>query len=168
MGKRGPKKKLATLEALEGNPGKRGRKPAVLTVAATGKPFVPDHLSEDATAMAELIIEHMPDSVYAKVDGALIAVYADAYAWHKAAVHEMNHPDFKSLVVGASGQLVPNPWFRVKEQQARMMMSAGDRLGLDPKSRQAIQMLDPNEGEKKSKFDGLIGREGGSPSKRIN
>ena len=167
MGKRGPKKKLAQLENMEGNPGKR--KVMAPTISATGEPFVPDHLHSDAQACIELIKKLMPPGVYGAVDGFALSGYATAWAWHKRAVHEMNHPKFKPLVKGASGQDTPNPWFRILREQNATMMAWGDRLGLDPKSRQSLQMIDGDKA-KRSKFDGLMGASSstGGKTKRVN
>jgi len=48
MGKRGPKPKLASIEKLEGNPGKGTID--VIGLEATGEAFAPKHLHDDAQA----------------------------------------------------------------------------------------------------------------------
>jgi hypothetical protein len=47
MGRRGPRRKLAEIDRLEGNPGRR-RLIEETGVEALGSPFIPEHLSDDA------------------------------------------------------------------------------------------------------------------------
>ena len=50
---------------------------------------------------------------------------------------------------------MPSPWLKILNQQAALMASLGDRLGLYPKARAALNL--PDARQHKSKFDGLIG-----------
>lgn len=154
MGKRGPKKKLAQLEALEGNPGKRPI--AEPTVIATGEAFVPEHINDDAKACIETIKRSMPDGVYALLDGFLLTGFAVAWAWHKKAVEVMEGDDFVPIEVMENGRTYQSAWFIILNQQGANMRSFGDRLGLDPKSRAALNIAKAEE-KPKSKFDGLMG-----------
>jgi P27 family predicted phage terminase small subunit len=159
MGARGPKPKLAALERLEGNPSKR---PVLdLGIEALGDVFVPEHLHEDAQACIEVIRGSMPPKVYAKVDSFLLSGFATAWAVHKRAAHEISNPAFGWLVTNGSGSLAKNPWVDILRGALKDMMSAGDRLGLDPKARAALRL--PAE-QPQSKFAGLIGRPTSSPS----
>jgi phage terminase small subunit len=161
MGKRGPKPKLASIRKIEGNPSKR---PIVdLGVEALGEVFAPDHLRDDATACIEMIRRSMPPKTYATVDTFALSAFATAWAWHKRATHEMNDPDFAPVVDGSKGQKQPNPWFRILKAMSEEMRSWGDRLGLDPKARAALQLP---ESKPRSKFDGLIGRPESLPSSK--
>lgn len=161
MGKRGPRKKLPQLAKLEGNPGKRAID--AIGLQATGEAFAPAHLHEDAAACFELIKSSMPPDTYAKVDTFALAAFATAWAWHKRATHEANSPTFTPIVVGSKGQEQPNPWFKILKAMSEEMRTWGDRLGLDPKSRASLKLPDEKP---KSKFDGLIGQQGSSPSLR--
>lgn len=149
MGVRGPKKKLAEIDRLDGNPSRR--KPQESGLSAGGAPFIPDHLDESARACFEIILRSMPNGVYARADSFEVAAFSVAWSEHKKAVEALATEP--RLVEGSTGQLVLNPWIKHMNEQARVMMSLGDRLGLDPKSRAALHVPDEKP---KSKFDGLI------------
>ena len=78
-----------------------------------------------------------------------------AWAIHKKAAHEIGNPGFAFTVPGSTGSQVPSPWIKILNQQATIMVSLGDRLGLNPTSRAALKL--PAARQQKSKFDGLIG-----------
>lgn len=147
---------------LDGNPGKR---PIPVEVSVPeGAPFVPEHLSEDAQICAEHIIRCFVTKSLREPDSYALAAFATAWAWHKAASHAMNDPDFEPLIVGSTGNLVPNPWFKILDQQARIMLAYAQKLYLTPADRAALA----GAGQEKptSKFDGLIGQTGLSPSSK--
>lgn len=162
MGARGPRKKLPAVERLEGQPGKRSLADD-LGVTALGDVFVPEHLHEDAQGCIEVIRSSMPPKTYAKLDSFALAAFATAWAIHKRAAHEISNPEFAHLVTNGAGSLAKNPWIDILNGQARVMMSYGDRLGLDPKARATLKL--PSE-KPQSKFDGLLGQKGSSPSLR--
>ena len=145
---------------LEGNPGKRDI--PIDIFVPEGAPFVPDHLHEDAQACAEHIIKAFKTKRLTAADSYALSAFATAWAWHKAATHEMNSPDFLPVVPGSTGNLAPNPWFKILNEQARIMLQYAQKLYLTPRDRAGI----PGASEEKpvSKFDGLIGRKGSSIS----
>lgn len=153
MGLRGPRKELAEVQNLKGNPSKR--KPAPSGVKAAGEPFIPDHIQDDAKACVELIRQSMPPTVYSKLDSFALTAFSVAWAWHKAATEAMQDEDFKAVTLGSTGQETVNPWFKILNEQSRLMQSWGDRLGLDPKARRDLTALDQEK--PKSKFGGLTG-----------
>ena len=159
MGARGPRKKLPELEKLEGCPGKRSILDDV-SVAALGDVFVPEHLHEDAQGCIEVIRSSMPPKTYAALDSFALAAFSTAWALHKRAAHEISNPEFAHLVTNGAGSLAKNPWIDILNGQARVMMSYGDRLGLDPKARASLKL--PSE-KPPGKFDGLLGQSGSSP-----
>lgn len=152
MGLRGPRPKLPQLKRLEGNPGKR---PIVDSgIEGLGEPFVPEHLCDDARGCLEVIRSSMPPGIYSALDTYMLSAFAVAWAIHKRAAHETANPDFEWLVKSTRGGSYPNPWLRLASQQAALLASLGDRLGLNPKARAALHV---SEEKPRSKFDGLLG-----------
>jgi phage terminase small subunit len=149
-------KKPAAIRRLEGNPGKRVIEEC--GIDALGEPFIPEHLPDDARGCIEVIKASMPSGVYSRLDSFLLAAFAMAWVIHKRAAHEIGNRDFAFTVPGSTGSQVPSPWIKILNQQATIMASLGDRLGLDPRSRAALKL--PSARQQKSKFDGLIGRAG--------
>jgi hypothetical protein len=156
MGRRGPRKKLPYLEALEGFPGKAATAEAGIEVEAAGEPFVPEHLPDDARGVIEVIKDSMPLRVYSRLDSFLLAAFAMAVVIHQRAAHEIANPSFECVVKGDRGAVL-SPWLRILNAQATLIASLGDRLGLNPAARAALK-LGPKP--QRSKFEGLIGRQG--------
>jgi hypothetical protein len=156
----GRRKKLSALEQLEGNPGKRVIEAA--GVEGLGEPFIAEHLMDDARGCIECIKQSMPAKVYSALDSFLLAAFGMAWALHKKAALEISNPEFAWIVTNSAGSEVPSPWIKILNGQAEKLASLGDRLGLDPKSRAALKL--PGAKQQKSKFAGLIGQQGSSPS----
>jgi len=154
MGARGPRPETPEIQALKGNPGKRKKRPK--SIRPSGDVFIPTYLDDDASACFEMIVSAMPQSTYAATDSGGIAVYAAAWADHKRATEALKTEP--ALVAGSTGNLTINPWFKIKNEAARIMMAMGDRLGLDPKARAGLSTA---EEKPQSKFAGLIGQGAG-------
>jgi phage terminase small subunit len=138
---------------LEGN---RSRTPIPIDVVVPeGAPFVPEHLSDDAQACMELILRSFPTKRMTAPDSLALAAFATAWAWHKAATHAMNSPDFEPIVGGSTGSPVPNPWFKVLNEQARIMLAYAPKLYLTPADRSGIAVAGQERAP--SKFEGLRG-----------
>lgn len=165
MGKRGPRPKLAALEKLEGNPGKRVIEES--GIEALGEPFIPEHLSDDARGCIEVIKQSMPANIYSALDSFILSAFATAWSLHKLAAHKINAPDFEHVFeVGDGGAEMQSPWLAILNKQAALMATLGDRLGLDPKSRAALKL--PGAKQRRSKFDGLLGADSQTGAKRLS
>jgi phage terminase small subunit len=154
----GPKPKSAVLKALEGNPGKESLMPS--GIEALGEPFVPEHLMDDARGCIEAIKQSMPVRVYSALDTYLLSAFGMAWAMHKMAALKVSAPDFAPVYQTCNGAWCQNPWLKIMSEQAQLVASLGDRLGLDPRSRSALKL--PDARQKRSKFAGLIGQSGSS------
>jgi P27 family predicted phage terminase small subunit len=164
MGRRGPRRKLAEINRLEGNPGRRLIEET--GIEALGSPFIPEHLSDDARGCMDIIKQSMPSSVYSALDSFLLSAFAMAWAIHKRATHEIGAPGFQWTTASKRGSPQASPWIRTANQQAGIMAALGDRLGLDPKSRAALKLPITKS---RSKFEGLIGPiDHNAPSRRGN
>jgi phage terminase small subunit len=150
---RGRPRKSAKEKLLEGSHAKI----SVEIFKPTGMPFVPEHLSEDAQACANHIINNYSAKNISSLDSYVLSVFAVAWAWHKHAAHVMSSPDFEPVVTRTDKngitRTLPNPWFRVLNEQARMMNAIAPKLFLTPSDRQTLL----SRGEQPSKFDGLLG-----------
>lgn len=160
MGKRGPRGKPAALSALEGNPGKRLIEES--GIEALGEPFVAEHLMDDARGCIEVIKASMPSNIYSALDSFHLAAFGMAWAIHKKAALEISNPEFRWIVTNSAGSETQSPWIKMLNGQSAILASLGDRLGLDPKSRAALKL--PGAKQRKSKFAGLLGQTGSSPS----
>jgi phage terminase small subunit len=153
---KGRPKKLSIIRRLEGN---RSRTPIEdYGIEISGVPFVPEHLADDARGCMEVVIRSMPPKVYGTVDTFVLAAFAEAWALHKHATHVIAAPRFKHVLEITR----INPWIKIRNEQAMLIATLGDRLGLNPKARDQIKL--PKGAQQASKFDGLIGLEGSSIS----
>src|SRR5262245_5078972 len=148
----GRRRKLATIDRLEGNPSKRMIEES--GPEALGDPFIPEHLCDDARGCIEVILASMPRQVYSTLDTFLLSAFATAWALHKRATHEISNPTFVAVAKTKRGAPAESAWLRIASKQAMIMASLGDRLGLDPKSRAALKLP---ESPRRSKFAGLLG-----------
>src|SRR5689334_14278214 len=84
----GRRRKLAAIDRLEGNPGHR----VVMEsgIEALGSPFTPEHLSDDACGVLEVVRLSMPAGVYSALDTFLLSAFATAWAMHKRAALEVS------------------------------------------------------------------------------
>lgn len=164
MGARGPRKKLPEIDRLDGNPSNRLIPDS--GIQALGEAFVPEHLPDDAQACIEVIKASMPPKVYNALDSFLLAAFATAWALHKRAAHEMNNPEFKFIGLNSAGNETPSAWVKIANQQAMLLASLGDRLGLNPKARASLHL--GADQKPVSKFDGLIGQTGSSTSLSVS
>ena len=138
---------------LEGNPGKRPIPVELFT--PEGATFVPKHLSADAQACAETIVRSFKTKQLTAADTYALAAFSTAWAWHKAATEAMSAPDFEPIVEGSTGQQSASPWFRIMNDQSRVMLAWAGKLYLTPADRASLP-AEASE-ERSSEFDGLLG-----------
>mgnify|MGYP001572702240 CR=1 FL=1 len=119
-----------------GNPGKRRINKA--EPKPRGGPQKPAVMTAGAKKLWDRLIAAMPVEVYTGADSALLAAYCEAVNNHQHATAAIAEPDFQMFVVGSTGQDILNPIFAHQEKQARLIISIGQRLGLDPIARQQI------------------------------
>src|SRR5262245_7989296 len=137
-GVRGRKKrKLSAIDMLDGNPSNRLIED--YGIKGFGEPFIPEHLMDDARGCIECVKASMPPQIYSALDSYLLAGFGVAWAIHKEAVLQICNPAFRMVEVNDKGFAYQNPWLAILNRQALMMATLGDRLGLDPKSRQALK-----------------------------
>jgi phage terminase small subunit len=149
----GRRKKLAEVDRLEGNPSRRLIEEN--GIEALGAPTIPEHLSDDARGCIEVIRANMPPNVYSVLDTFALSAFATAWAIHRKATLVISHPQFQYIEQSKRGAGIESAWIKMQRQQAALMASLGDRLGLDPKSRAAFKI--PDARQRKSKFAGLLG-----------
>lgn len=164
MPRGGQNKKPSAIKVLEGNPGQRIIEAS--GIEGLGEPFVHEHLMDDARGCIEVIKQSMPKKIYSALDSYALAAFGVAWALHKMATIEISNPNFEIVYqVGKNGALAQSPWIEVLNKQTMLMASLGDRLGLDPRSRTSLKL--PDARQKRSKFAGLIGQSGSSPSSNV-
>ena len=146
----GRPRKHPALKRLDGNPGKRPFDD--LLIVAEGEPTAPEHLSDDATACFEMIVQSMPPSVYATADTFMLSAFAEAWSIHKRAALALQSEPL--ILRSATGQEYQNPWLAILNGQARIMATIGSRLGLNPAARMGLNV---SEQRPPSKFEGLLG-----------
>ena len=102
----------------------------------------------------------MPSSIYSALDSFILASLRPAWAIHKKATLVISDLHLVWIDKSKRGAGVESAWIRIARQQAALMATLGDRLGLDPKSRAALKL--PDAKQRKSKFEGLLGLNPGS------
>lgn len=138
------------VKVLSGNPGKRAinkKEPK-----PKGTPSQPTIMTVMAKKVWLKLVGAMPEGVYTAADIHLLAAYCEAVANHQHATAAIAE-GAPLMVAGSTGQEVINPIFAHQEKQARLIVTIGQRLGLDPIARQQINGSDAPE---KDDFSGLI------------
>jgi hypothetical protein len=97
-----------------------------------GPSSIPEHLSDDARGCIEVIQAHMPPNIYSALDSFILSAFGTAWAIHKKATLVISDPNFVWIDKSKRGAGVESAWIRIARQQAALMASLGDRLGLDP------------------------------------
>jgi phage terminase small subunit len=131
---RGRPRKSPREKALEGS---RSPTKVVEIFAPRGLPFVPDHLNDDAQQCIRHIIANFSSKHISSVDSYALSVFAVAWAWHKHAVQVMSEPGFEPVIgrTDKNGQsrVIPSPWFKILNEQARLMNSIAPKTIFNPR-----------------------------------
>jgi P27 family predicted phage terminase small subunit len=122
------------VKVLSGNPGKRAinkKEPQ-----PNGLPKQPPIMSEVAKKFWVEVVTSMPPGVYTTADSHLLASYCETAAM----IQQLTAAIIEAPLVttGSTGQDVVNPLIKQRADQQRLLVQTGQRLGLDPIARQAI------------------------------
>lgn len=146
-----PRTKTPTaVKVRSGNPGKRKINKA--EPQPKGRPTKPTIMTPMAKKVWDKLVAAMPEEVYTNADSALLAAYCEAVANHMHATSVIAE-GAPLMVPGSTGQEVLNPIYKHQEAQARLIVSIGQRLGLDPIARQSINA---GESQEADPFAGLL------------
>ena len=156
--------KPTRIKELEGNPGKR-RLPINEPIPPMDLPDPPSHL--DAYALEEWgrVAEGLNAmGVLSTVDRAAFAAYCAAYSRWRAAEEQLakiaKKSKIKALVLETvSGNSIQHPLIGISNKAAGDMVLFAKEFGMTSLSR-AKMGVDPGR-KSKSKFDGLVGIQGG-------
>ncbi len=168
MGTRGPVPEHPENKELRGNPGKRSTDSKPLE-ADPREPDCPEWLDDEAKAKWADIIEHLAYlGLLARIDGALIAQYSDAWSRWKLCVlwlreHGVRYETNKERGGGVMYRLQPE----VAEcrQLTGLMLRLGNEMGMTPASRHRMSTVPP--GEQGNEFDRWT-KENMDPSRTVD
>jgi P27 family predicted phage terminase small subunit len=157
---RGRKPKPTHLKLLEGNPGKRslnGAEPR----PELKVPTCPAHLSPSAKAEWKRVAQQLhATGVVSEFDRATLAAYCQSYGrWVEA---ERKLKETPLLIKLPSGYIQQSPWLAIANKQLELLHKYACELGLSPVSRSRVEVRPP---VRRSKFDGLLGRDDDGASK---
>lgn len=143
--------KPTVVKMLEGNPGKRALN--MNEPVCTDPPVMPQHIFEDALAAEKWdeVLAAMPPGVYARLDVAMLAQYAQAYAMMIRAGEQIREEGFTAATAeGVKTHPAVTVWLGMSQTVAR----CASQLGLVPTARSKLNV--PTGGDKKSRLAGLI------------
>lgn len=138
------------MKIAAGNPGKR--KINKNEPEPKGEPSQPVIMTAMAKKIWTRLVHSMPAGIFTNCDSALLAAYSEAVANHMQATSVIA-AGAPLMIKGSTGQEIVNPIFAHQEKQGRFIITAGQRLGLDPAARQSLTIPESTEVDE---FDGLI------------
>jgi P27 family predicted phage terminase small subunit len=127
--------KPSAIKELTGNPGKRRLNKS--EPRPYGEPARPTIMTPAARKVWAKLVVSMPPGVYTFADSHMMAAYCEAVAAHQRATKHII--DGAGEVTGSTGQTKLSPWLKEQADSARLIVTIGAKLGLDPVSRQHIQ-----------------------------
>jgi len=145
MGRRGPSPKPTVLKILQGNPGRRPLNTREPMPEAIEPPAPPEYLQPLAKEKwRELSVVLARNRLLTALDLDTLAIYCEAYAKMRAADQFLRERGMYYPILTEDGNkiryLQPFPQVAVAEHCVRIMLQAGDRLGLSPAARARISL----------------------------
>src|SRR5262245_60132648 len=95
----------------------------------------PEHLSGEAKEIYETIRTHAPVGLLAEIDCFVLEVFSGHMALHRKVM--------RGLDVLVQSERRANPLIAVADQEAKLLMSLAEVLGLSASSRQRIKLPEP-------------------------
>lgn len=126
--------KPTKIKEISGNPSKRPLNKA--EPKPSGLPSPPTVMTTRAKTVWQRLVVSMPPGVFAATDSFGLAAYCEAVANHQLATSKIAKGDVE--VEGSTGQKKASHWFAIQSDSARLIVTLGAKLGLDPTSRQHI------------------------------
>lgn len=83
------------------------------------------------------------------VDSTILGLYADSYSkYYESTLALRNEPlVLENISKSGTTNAVPNPFIKIQQQYAAMLMKISSMYGLDPASRSKLAHLDPSDKE---------------------
>lgn len=116
--------------------------------------IIPKFIENDAIAVEEYlrIVEELKKvNLVTNVDSVMLGIYADSYSKYvESTLCMLNEPLVSEYTNkgGATNQVI-NPYIKIQQQYATMLMKISALYGLDPASRSKIAHLAPSDKEEK-------------------
>ena len=116
---------------------------------------VPVFIQHDEIAVAEferIVNELKKVDLVTNVDSTMLGIYAECYSkFVESTISMANQPlliDYTNK--GGETNLVPNPYIKIQQQYANMLMKISEKYGLDLSSRSKLASLKPSDKEEKT------------------
>jgi P27 family predicted phage terminase small subunit len=125
------------LHQLHGNPSKKRlteiEEPKV--AGPLGAP--PQWLDKEARTVWLDLQDVMPVAVLASCDLPMVTAYCQAVAQHRRAMIALRETG-GAVITGAEGGMITNPWSRIVDRQALLILRLASELALTPTARAAM------------------------------
>lgn len=124
----------------------------------------PEFIMGDEIALREFdrIVEELKKvSLATNVDATMLGLYADSYSKYYEATLALQSEPLVVEYMNKSGNVnsVPNPYIKIQQQYAAMLMKISTMYGLDPSSRSKLASLSPSDKEEEQdKLSDLLDR----------
>ncbi len=134
----GRKPKPSHIRLMEGNPGKRPVNKSE-PKPASGKPYCPRELSDEAKKEWKRIVSELDDmGLASKADRAALALYCDAWAMWREACDQIAEQGLTTL--SPNGHLMQSPYVSIRNNAFKQIKSMLTEFGLTPSSRSRVSV----------------------------